>query len=161
MRRRFRRLFRHPPNRDDLVARELDDEIQSHLAARSEQLQRLGFSSEDARAEALRRFGDVDAARSRLTRIARDRASKTHARERTEELRAMVGGLRQDVRVGLRALRAHPTFALATVATLGLAVAAAVTAFTFADAIFLRPLPGPAANRLVRVYLPRRDGRLA
>ncbi|HEY6827313.1 MAG TPA: ABC transporter permease, partial [Gemmatimonadaceae bacterium] len=161
MRRRFRRLFRHPPNRDDLVARELDDEIQSHLAARSEQLQRLGFSSEDARAEALRRFGDVDAARSRLTRIARDRASKTHARERTEELRAMVGGLRQDVRVGLRALRAHPTFALATVATLGLAVAAAVTAFTFADAIFLRPLPGPAASRLVRVYLPRRDGRLA
>lgn len=72
----------------------------------------------------------------------------------------MIVGLRQDFRVGLRALRAHPTFSLATVATLGLAVAAAVTAFTFADAIFLRPLTAPNASRLVRVYLPRRDGRL-
>ncbi len=59
----------------------------------------------------------------------------------------------QDVRYAARTLRAHPSFAVAAIATLGLAIAAAVTAFSFADAIFLRPLPAPEADRLVRVYL--------
>jgi hypothetical protein len=56
MRRRFRRLFRHPPLRRDQLDRELDDEIRSHIAARAEQLERFGMTPEEARAEALGRF---------------------------------------------------------------------------------------------------------
>ena len=63
MRRRFRRLFRHVPDRPDRLAREIDDEIASHVAARAEQLEGLGMRPDEARAEALRRFGDPAAAR--------------------------------------------------------------------------------------------------
>ena len=158
MRRRFPLLVRRAPSNPELLQRELDDEISSHLAERAEQLERLGMSPAEAQAEAARRFGDLTAARQRLSRSARRRGSIVGARERADQVRAMIQGLPQDARVALRALRRHPAFAVATVATLGLAIAAAVTAFSFVDAIFLRPLPAPAADRLVHVYLPRHDG---
>lgn len=159
MRRRFRRLFRHLPNRLDLLEHEIDDEIASHLAERIERLERRGLSPDEARVEAVRRFGDLAAARRQLTQSARRRAVNVRARERAEEMKAMIHGLKQDARLALRTLRLHKAFAVATVATLGLAIAAAVTAFSFADAIFLRPLPAPAAHRLVNVYLPKSNGR--
>ena len=73
----------------------------------------------------------------------------------------MITGLSHDMRIAGRALRLHRTFAVAVVATLALTIAAAVTAFTFVDAMFLRPLPVPNAERLVRVYLAHRDGSLS
>jgi predicted permease len=160
MRRRFRRLFRHPPLRRDQLSRELDDEIASHLAARAEQLERLGMTPDEARIEALRRFGEPVQVRQQLTEIAAHRGERVRARERAEEIRIMTTGLSHDFRVAARTLRLHPTFAVAVVATLALAIAAAVTAFSFVDAMFLRSLPVPNAHRLVRVYLPRHDGRL-
>lgn len=159
MRRRFRRLFRHLPDRTDLLQREIDDEIVSHLAERVDRLVQRGLSPDEARAEALRRFGDLPAARRQLTQTARHRGAFIRARQRSEELSGMIHGLRQDARLALRTLRLHKAFAVATIATLGLAIAAAVTAFSFVDAIFLRPLPAPSADRLVHVYLPRASGR--
>jgi len=153
-------LFRHVPDRADRLEREWDDEIQSHIAGRVEQLVARGLSPDEARREALRRFGDVDAARAVSAATATRRAARIRTRARLGDLRTMVGGLPQDLKLGLRALRAHPAFAVATIATLGLAISAAVTAFSFADAIFLRPLPAPSADRIVRVYLPRSDHRV-
>jgi putative ABC transport system permease protein len=158
MRRRFRRLFRHTPDRPDQLAREIDDEIAAHLAERIERLEQLGMTADAARAEALRRFGDLADARRELNDSARQRGSMLRAHERTEERSAMIHGLRQDARFALRTLRLHKSFAVATVATLGLVIAAMVTAFSFADALFLRPLPVPSAGRLVRVYLARSSG---
>jgi predicted permease len=160
MHRRYRRLFRHPPLRRDQLDRELDDEILSHIAARAEQLERFGMTPDEARAEALGRFGDPATVHHQLAQTAAHRGERIRARERAEETRTMITGLPQDVRVAARALRLNPTFAVAVVATLGLAIAAAVTAFSFVDAMFLRPLPVPNAEGLVRVYLPRHDGRL-
>lgn len=161
MHRRYRRLFRHVPDRPELLARELDDEIASHLAARADQLERLGMPPDEARAEALRRFGDLAVVRQQLAQSARRRGSIIRSHDRTEQVGAMIHGLSRDARLALRAIRLRPAFAIATIATLGLAIAAAVTAFSFVDAMFLRPLPAPAADRLVRVYLPRSDGRFA
>ena len=160
MRRRFRKLFRHPPVRRDQIARELDDEIASHVAARAEQLEQRGMTHAEAVAEALRRFGDIAVAHEQLAEIGARRGRRIRARERSEGIRNMITGLSQDIRVALRALRLHPTFAVAVVATLGLAIAATVTAFSFVDAIFVRPIPAPHADRLVHVYLPRGDGQL-
>jgi hypothetical protein len=160
MRRRFRRLFRHTPDRPDQLAREIDDEIASHVAARVEQLERLGMSPDRARDEAFKRLGDVGIAHGDLTVSARRRGALIRARERADAFQAMITGVPRDVRFAARTLRRNPTFAVATVATLGLVIAAAVTAFSFVDALFLRPLPAPSANRLVRVYLPRSSGRL-
>lgn len=47
----------------------LDDEVRFHLEARMEELQRAGKSPEEARMEALRRFGDPDAVREECRRI--------------------------------------------------------------------------------------------
>jgi putative ABC transport system permease protein len=160
MRRRFRRLFRHTPDRPDQLAREIDDEIASHVAARVEQLERLGMLPDQARAEALKRFGDVGVAHGDMALSARRRGALIRARERADALKAMLSGVPRDARFAARTLSRNPTFAVATVATLGLVIAAAVTAFSFVDALFLRPLPAPSANRLVRVYLPRSNGRL-
>ena len=67
--------------------------------------------------------------------------------------------LAQDLRGGLRMLRHQPGFAAAAVLTMALGIGAATTVFTLVDAVVLRPLPYPDAERLVYVAnneLPRR-----
>ena len=60
-----------------------------------------------------------------------------------------------DVRVAGRALRRNPTFSLVTVLTLALGVGANAAIFTVVNAVLLRPLPYPAASRLVRLWETR------
>jgi putative ABC transport system permease protein len=71
---------------------------------------------------------------------------------------AVLGGLFQDVRYALRTLRRQPGFTAVTVLTLALGIGATVTLFTLADAVLLRPLPFPDADRLVRIE-ERRGGQ--
>jgi len=71
---------------------------------------------------------------------------------------ALLGGLFQDVRYALRTLRRQPGFTAVTVLTLALGIGATVTLFTLADAVLLRPLPFPDADRLVRIE-ERRGGQ--
>jgi hypothetical protein len=54
-----RRIFELPKSRER-VARELSDEMRIHIDMRSEELRALGMSEPDARAEALRRFGNAE-----------------------------------------------------------------------------------------------------
>jgi putative ABC transport system permease protein len=54
-----------------------------------------------------------------------------------------------DIRYVLRALRQSPTFTLAAVATLALSIGATTAIFSTVNGIVLRPLPFPAADRLV------------
>jgi hypothetical protein len=62
---RYRKIDRIPVRSDD-PNEEMDEEIRAHLEMRIEALMAEGLSREQARAEALRRFGDVDAARQAL-----------------------------------------------------------------------------------------------
>src|SRR5690349_18606617 len=55
----MRRAFRLPTT-SERIARELDDEVRFHVEMRAKKLIESGYSTEDAYAEALRRFGDVD-----------------------------------------------------------------------------------------------------
>ena len=63
---RFRRLFRLDARGRVDPAREVEDEIDAHIALRIEALVRQGLTPDAARAEALSRFGDLDTARRRL-----------------------------------------------------------------------------------------------
>src|SRR5690348_10554965 len=57
----------------------------------------------------------------------------------------------RDVRFGLRVLRRSPAFSATVVLTLGLVIGATSAVFSLADAVLLRPLPYPEADRLALV----------
>ena len=60
--------------------------------------------------------------------------------------------LAQDLRYALRAMRRAPSFVLTAVLVVALGVGANTAAFTLADFVLIRPLPFPAADRLVKVW---------
>lgn len=59
--------------------------------------------------------------------------------------------LRDDLRVTLRSLRRAPGFALVVIATLALAIGPTTTIYSVVEALLLRPLPFPEADRLVHL----------
>jgi predicted permease len=63
-----------------------------------------------------------------------------------------MGALIQDFRYGLRILRNSPGFATIAVLTLALGVGVNVAIFSFVDELWLRPMPVPQADRLVRIF---------
>src|SRR6185437_1302261 len=59
--------------------------------------------------------------------------------------------LRHDVRYAFTVLRRNPGFALAALVTLALGIGATTAVFSVVYGVLLRPLPYPAADRLVRL----------
>src|SRR5215813_8244178 len=57
----------------------------------------------------------------------------------------------QDVRIGLRALRAQPGFTFVAALTLALGIGATTLIFSVVNAVLLRPLPFPGADRIIRI----------
>jgi len=57
----------------------------------------------------------------------------------------------QDLRVGLRALRAQPGFTFAAALALALGVGSTTLIFSVVNAVLLRPLPFPDADRVIRI----------
>jgi predicted permease len=58
----------------------------------------------------------------------------------------------QDLRFGARTLRKTPGFTATALATLALCIGANLTIFAVVDAVLLRPLPFPEADRVMLVY---------
>jgi putative ABC transport system permease protein len=72
-------------------------------------------------------------------------------------------GLAQDLRFAVRLLRGSPGFAAAAVVTLALGIGANVAIFSLVDEIWLRPMPVPHPERLVRIFTsnPSSEGVVA
>jgi predicted permease len=60
--------------------------------------------------------------------------------------------LGRDVRYGLRALRHNPTFTIVALLTLGIGIGANTAVFSVVNAVLLKPLAYPNAERLVAVW---------
>ncbi|MEP6592748.1 MAG: ABC transporter permease [Acidobacteriota bacterium] len=112
------------------------DELASHLQLHVDDNITAGMPPAEARRQALRRLGGVEAARRRY-----------HEQRSLPWLEHFI----QDGRFAIRQLVREPVFACTAVATLGLGLAGAIVIFGFVDAVLIRPLPYPDPGRLVFV----------
>ena len=112
----------------------LDHEIRDHIERETAANIGRGMSPEDARAAALRAFGNP-------TRIA----------EETREVWSIVWleQLWQDVRYGVRTLLRNPGFSSVVVLTLALGIGMNTAVFSVVNAVLLRPIGYPHPERLV------------
>jgi macrolide transport system ATP-binding/permease protein len=70
----------------------------------------------------------------------------------TPRSRAWLETLVRDLQFGARILRKSPGFAVTTILTLALGIAASVAIFGFVDSALLQPLPYPNSSRLMGVF---------
>jgi putative ABC transport system permease protein len=116
------------------LRRELDRELAFHLAERTDALEAEGYSADEASRVARQRLGNYLLQRERT---------------RDEDVSQRVDNALRNLRLAARALARTPGFTVTVVATLALGIGANSTVFSAIDAVLLRPLPFPNADRLV------------
>jgi hypothetical protein len=120
---------------DEARRREIDEELQVHLEARIAYLRARGLSEDQARAEAHRRFGNLETGRAALYALARSEL-------RRRDLRDRIDSIQQDVRYVFRSLARQPGFALGVIATLAIGLGINSTIFGIADRVLFRAPEG-------------------
>lgn len=127
-------------------AEEIREELDAHIAARIEEYVAEGMSPHDARVLAEERFGDVE-------RIAAAcRAAAHEELPSADRAPTLPGDWGRDIRFAIRSLVRQPSYTLAVVATLTLAIGATTAVFSVVNGVLLQPLPHPEAERLAVVY---------
>ena len=120
----------------DALERELDDELRSHVAHRADDLERGGLDRAAAERQARIEFGG-------------------HARFKEEARDALAGGLLEslvrDLRLSVRQLRKSPSFSIAAIVTLAVAIGANAVVFGAINGFILRPLHLPHEESLFTI----------
>jgi predicted permease len=127
---------------------EVDDEFAFHVDMTMQMLVAQGASPADARAEAVRRFGDIAVVAAECRRFGRQR---DRSRSRAEYM----SELKQDIAFAFRQLRRTPGFAITAIVTLALGIGATAAVFSALYAVVLSPLPFANADRVVQFEATR------
>jgi MacB-like periplasmic core domain len=118
--------------------RDLEDELAFHLAMREEKNRDSGLSADEARYAARRQFGNTanvkETSRNQWTFVA---------------LEAMW----RDFTYALRTLVKAPTFAIVSIVTLALGIAASTAIFSVIESVLIEPFPYPQADRMMTVEI--------
>lgn len=128
--------------RPEAYARELREEMELHLSLDTlDQSDGADPSSNEANQAARRRFGNV-----------------TYYSEETRHVSGLgfFDMLRQDARFAFRTFRQAKGFTVVAVATIALGIGATAAIFSVVDALILKPLPYPEADRVVMVWMDNR-----
>jgi putative ABC transport system permease protein len=127
--------------RPSQLDRELEEEMRFHLDARTRDNRKSGMHADEARLDAIRRFGNQPLA-------------KELTRER--DTLAWLESLGRDLVYGFRNLRRCPGFTSVAVLVMGLGIGANTAMFTLVNGVLLRPLPFPESHRIFQIsYWPR------
>jgi putative ABC transport system permease protein len=135
------------------VEEEVDTELAFHVDMTIETLVANGMTPEAARAEAVRRFGDIAVVNAECRRFGRQRDRGRSRGEYFEEIK-------QDITFALRQLARARAFAATAIVTLALGIGATAAVFSAVYAVVLKPLPFADADRVVQV-LPMRRGAVS
>src|SRR5690348_11501675 len=117
---------------------EIEAELRSHVEMRTADNIAAGMPPEDARRDALLRFGNRNALKERVTEA---------------DAHMFLDSFWRDLRYGLRMLRNNPGFTAIAVLSLALGIGANTAIFTLIDAVMLRMLPVQNPQELVSLKL--------
>lgn len=132
------------------VERDVDDEIRLYFEEAVRDLEAEGFSHEEARQEAQRRFGDRREYRRELLAIDRRTAARIRWSHRTESAR-------DTVRQALRSVVRAPALAIGIVLAFALGIGANATMYATIERLLLRAPPHIEDPDGVRRLLVHRD----
>jgi putative ABC transport system permease protein len=131
------------------VDADVDDELRFHIEMRARDYAARGLTSDDALRAAAERFGDINGIGGALR--AHDRR-----RERGRQRKEYMSDFTNDLRYGLRAFTRAPGFTTVALLTIALGIGATTAIFSVVNAVILRPLPYPDADRIVQVWMDNR-----
>lgn len=125
---------------------DFDEEIDAHLTLAIDEYQQRGLSSEEARRQALLRFG-----------------GRVAAKELHRDFRSLpvLEWMLQDFRYAGRTMRRERGFTLFVVLISALGIGASVTVFSVLNTLLVRPLPFVQPERLVWIANQAKDGDLS
>jgi len=120
------------------IDREIDEELQAHIAMRAEDNVAAGMSPDAAARDARLRFGNP-----------------TVVRERTEHVDFALGidSVWRDIRYAIRGYRNAPIFAIVAITTLALGIGANTAIFQLLNEVRLRSLPVANPEELVDIRI--------
>lgn len=122
----------------------MNDELEFHIEMQTRRYVEAGLDPVAARAKAMERIGDIEAA-MRASR------SITPPMELTMKQR-WLPTLMQDARYAVRVLARTPFFTATALLTLAIGIGATTAIFSVVNAVLLRKLPYPNADRILVFY---------